>query len=48
MESTGAKNRIHLSQELVDLLIEAGKSHWVANRDDKVVAKGKGVLLTVS
>lgn len=46
MESTSVPNRIHLSQELVDLLLEAGKSHWVKIREDRVVAKGKGVLNT--
>ena len=46
METTGAPNRIHLSQEIVDLLLDAGKSHWVSRREDKVVAKGKGVLNT--
>jgi hypothetical protein len=48
MESTGAPGRIHLSQEVVDLLLDAGKSHWVITREDKVHAKGKGVLNTVS
>ena len=46
MESTGRSNMIHLSQELVDLLIEAGKSHWVVIREDRVNCKGKGVLAT--
>ena len=39
--STGEKNRIHISQETSDLLIQAGKRHWVVTRKDKVVAKGK-------
>ena len=46
MESTGKPNQIHLSQEFVDLLLDAGKSHWVTMREDKVVAKGKGVMNT--
>ena len=46
MESTGIPNRIHLSQETVDLLLEAGKSHLVEMREDRVNAKGKGVLNT--
>jgi len=46
IESTGAKNKIHLSQETADLLISSGKSHWVRPREDKVVAKGKGELTT--
>jgi hypothetical protein len=46
MESTGKPNQIHLSQEYVDLLLDADKSHWVTMREDKVVAKGKGVMNT--
>ena len=46
METTGLKNRIHMSQEYVDLLRDAGKDHWVNSRDDSVVAKGKGILNT--
>ena len=46
LESTSVPDRIHLSQELVQLLLEAGKSHWVKTREDKVLAKGKGILNT--
>ena len=46
MESTGLRNKIHVSQETADLLREAGKSHWVEERKDVVVAKGKGALQT--
>lgn len=46
MESTGMRDRIHISQETADLLIAAGKSHWVVPREDVVVAKGKGELRT--
>ena len=46
IESTGKKNRIHISKETADLLKEAGKSHWVSLREDKVHAKGKGELVT--
>ena len=46
MESTGLRDRIHISQETADLLIAAGKSHWVVPREDVVVAKGKGELRT--
>ena len=41
IESTGEKNKIHLSQATADLLIQSGKKHWVITRKDKVVAKGK-------
>ena len=46
VETTGAKNKIHISQETADLLILGGKGHWVRARDDKVHAKGKGELTT--
>ena len=46
MESTGLRNKIHISQETADLLHEAGKGHWVEERKDIVVAKGKGALQT--
>jgi hypothetical protein len=46
MESTGIRNKIQLSQETADLLIAAGKSHWVKPREEKIVAKGKGELQT--
>ena len=41
METTGVRNKIHLSQETADLLVEANKSHWIESRKDIVVAKGK-------
>jgi hypothetical protein len=44
MESNGAKDRIHLSQETAELLLAAGKASWVAAREDKIIAKGKGEL----
>lgn len=48
-ETTGSPNRIHLSKDTANLLIEAGKSNWVTPREEKVVAKGKGMFLeTVS
>lgn len=40
------RNRIHLSQDTADLLVEAGKSHWIVAREDVVVAKGKGIMNT--
>lgn len=46
MESTGVKNMIQASEETADLLIEAGKQHWVQKREDIVHAKGKGTLST--
>lgn len=46
IESNGERNKIHLSQETADQLIAGGKSHWVEERVDKVVAKGKGEIQT--
>ena len=46
MESTGQKGRIQMSTETADLLMTMGKSHLVRQREDKVVAKGKGELTT--
>lgn len=46
MESTGAKNRIQISQETANILEESGKGFWFTKREDKVDAKGKGELQT--
>lgn len=46
MESTGERGRIQLSQSTADLLIAAGKERWLRPREDKVTAKGKGVMHT--
>jgi hypothetical protein len=46
MESTGEKNRIHLSKSTADLLVTAGKGYWVKPRQDLVHAKGKGNVQT--
>jgi hypothetical protein len=46
MESNGAPNSIHISQETAELLIAAGKSSWIQPREDKIFAKGKGELQT--
>ena len=46
IESTGARNRVHLSKETADLLKEAGYGSWITPRNDVVVAKGKGEIQT--
>lgn len=46
MESNGIINRIHVSQTTADLLRAAGKSDWIASREDHVFAKGKGTMQT--
>lgn len=46
MESTGMKGRIQISSVTAKLLIAAGKSSWMTMREDKVEAKGLGLVET--
>lgn len=46
IETTGMRDKIHISQDTADHLIQAGKSKWIVPREDKVIAKGKGELST--
>ena len=46
MESTGLPQKIQVSQELAEILFASGKGRWLVQRQDKVVAKGKGELTT--
>ncbi|CAB9496686.1 Receptor-type guanylate cyclase gcy [Seminavis robusta] len=46
MESTGVKDKIQASKSTADILTEYGKQHWLQMREDKVHAKGKGLLTT--
>ena len=46
MESTGEKNRVQVSEFTADLLVQAGKAHWLIPREDLVEAKGKGMVKT--
>lgn len=46
MESTGCPGLIQASQATVDLLLDAGKWHWVRARPDHVEIKGKGSMQT--
>jgi class 3 adenylate cyclase len=46
IESTGARGCIHLSSETANLLKQAGKNSWIKQRDECVVAKGKGSMQT--
>ena len=46
MESNGVKGRIHVSQATADALIASGKEHWLTEREDRIVAKGKGEMIT--
>ena len=40
IETNGAKNKIHISEDTADLLVKSGKGHWLIPREDKVHAKG--------
>lgn len=46
MESTGQRGRIQVSSETRNLLVKAGKGHWVQERNEKVWAKGLGHIQT--
>jgi class 3 adenylate cyclase len=46
IESTGEAGRIQLSEETAELIIKAGKPHWVERRHQVVIAKGKGAMQT--
>lgn len=44
--TSGKRDKIQLSQETADLLIAAGKTNWLSQREDVVHAKGKGEMQT--
>lgn len=46
LETTGLRNRIHISKETADLIQEGGKGNWLRARGEVVQAKGKGTLAT--
>lgn len=46
MESNGLPGKIHVSESTANLLIAAGKMHWLQEREDAITAKGKGKLRT--
>ena len=46
MESTGATNKIQISESTAEYLTRSGKQHWIMPREDAVKAKGKGILKT--
>lgn len=46
IESTGIKGRIQMSTTTANLLRKAGKGHWVVPREDRVLAKGIGLIQT--
>ena len=46
IESTGERNRVHLSEATAQQLIDFGKKAWVEKRESAVAAKGKGKMVT--
>lgn len=46
IETTGQAGKIQVSSDTAELLIQAGKMHWLIPREDKVFAKGKGEIST--
>jgi hypothetical protein len=46
VESTGQRNKVHLSHDTAELLVAAGKPHWIKKRAEMVNAKGKGTMQT--
>jgi class 3 adenylate cyclase len=46
MESTGVQGCIQISEATANLLRNDGKGQWFTAREDKVVAKGKGLMQT--
>jgi len=46
MESTGMKNKIHLSSDTAEHLNKSGFGHWITKRQDLVHVKGKGDMQT--
>ena len=46
MESNGLRGRIHVSEATAEELRAKQKEHWLVEREDKIVAKGKGEMQT--
>ena len=46
MESSGQKNKIHISSQTMEQLVAAGKTHWIKKRESTVSLKGKGEMQT--
>jgi hypothetical protein len=44
--TSGLRDYIHVSEQTANLLVNAGKEKWLVPRQDKVEAKGKGILKT--
>lgn len=46
IETTGQRDRVHVSEQTAKFLKAAGHGDWVVPRDDAVQAKGKGLINT--
>jgi hypothetical protein len=46
IESTGERNKIHVSADTAALLMNSGKGNWLQEREGIITAKGKGYLKT--
>lgn len=46
IESTGRKERIHISEQTAHMIIAAGKSEWVVAREELIDSKGRGDIRT--
>ena len=46
MESNGIKGRIHVSEATAEELRRHGCGSWLTQREDPIVAKGKGTMTT--
>mmetsp|Transcript_17457 Transcript_17457/g.50332 ORF Transcript_17457/g.50332 Transcript_17457/m.50332 type:complete len:217 (-) Transcript_17457:802-1452(-) len=46
LESTGKPGKIHVSRATANILTRRGKQGWLEERQDKVMAKGKGEMET--
>lgn len=45
-QRTGMANRIHVSPDTANLLIEGGKRHWITKREDVVTIRGKTDIIS--
>jgi len=46
IESSGQKGRVHISEEMANILKASGKGHWLSKREDTVNLKGLGAVPT--
>mmetsp|Transcript_21569 Transcript_21569/g.53327 ORF Transcript_21569/g.53327 Transcript_21569/m.53327 type:complete len:1140 (+) Transcript_21569:1556-4975(+) len=46
IESSGQKGKVHISEEMANILKASGKEHWISKREDVVNLKGLGEVPT--